>query len=241
MAFVEKSDTVPLYTEVLQRILRRMAISDQGRGFNYSEFLQHMEAASLTPEQQRPMRLRLDLLQSFMSGPPTKADLKKKEPWRLMNLQPGTLTIVDLSDPFLDDATVCMLFDICLGIARGKRPSCGLVVALDGAHKYMNQSPAAANFTDRSPTTVREQRHIGTRIVISTQELTISGKLLDPCSVSIVHKSKKPAWFQAICAQLEGASRLLNSTEAQASIIKGIIGLAVGERRVFAPEARSST
>lgn len=66
MAFTEKSDAVPLYMEVIQRILRRMAIYDQGRGFNYIEFLQHLEAVSLTPEQQRPMKLRLDLLQSFM-------------------------------------------------------------------------------------------------------------------------------------------------------------------------------
>ena len=190
MAFTEKSDAVSLYMKVIQRILRRMAISGQGRGFNYSEFLQHLEAASLTPEQQRPMRLRLDLLQSFMRWPPTKADLKEKEPRRLMNLQTGTLKIVDLSDPFLDDATVCMLLDICLSIAREKRPSCGSVVALDEAHKYMNQSPAAANFTDRLLTTIREQRHIGTRIVISTQEPTISEKLFDLCSFSIVHEVK---------------------------------------------------
>lgn len=237
MAFSEKSDSVPLYMEVIQRILRSMAISGQGRGFNYGEFLQQLDAASLTSEQQRPMRLRLDLLQSFMRWPPTKADLKKKEPRRLMSLQPGTLTIVDLSDPFLDDATVCMLFDICLSIAKEKRPSCGLVVALDEAHKYMNQSPAAANFTDRLLTTIREQRHIGTRIVISTQEPTISEKLLDLCSVSIVHQFKSPAWFQAIRAHLAGASRLLNSIESQASMFEGIVGLAVGESRVFAPNA----
>ncbi|KAM0724056.1 hypothetical protein Q7P37_000236 [Cladosporium fusiforme] len=237
MAFSEKSDSVPLYMEVIQRILRRMAISGQGRGFNFGEFLQQLDAACLTSEQQRPMRLRLDLLQSFMRWPPTKADLKKQEPRRLMSLQPGTLTIVDLSDPFLDDATVCMLFDICLSIAKEKRPSCGLVVALDEAHKYMNQSPAAANFTDRLLTTIREQRHIGTRIVISTQEPTISEKLLDLCSVSIVHQFKSPAWFQAIRAHLGGASGLLNTTEAQASMFEGIVGLAVGESRVFAPGA----
>lgn len=136
------------------------------------------------------MRLRLDLLQSFMRWPPTKSDLKKKAPQRLLSLQPGKLTIVDLSDPFLDDATVCMLFDICLSIAKERRPPCGLVVALDEAHKYMNQSPAAANFTDRLLTTIREQRHIGTRVIISTQEPTISEKLLDLCSVSIVHQFK---------------------------------------------------
>lgn len=237
MAFSEKSDSVPLYMEVIQRILRHMAISGQGRGFNYAEFLQHLDAVSLTADQQRPMKLRLDLLQSFMCWPPTKTDLKRKAPRRLLSLQPGTLTIVDLSDPFLDDATVCMLFDICLSIAKEKRPRCGLVIALDEAHKYMNQSPAAANFTDRLLTTIREQRHIGTRVVISTQEPTISEKLLDLCSVSIVHQFKSPAWFQAIRAHLGGASGLLNITDEQASLFEGIVGLAVGECKVFAPSA----
>ena len=237
MAFSEKSDSVPLYMEVIQRILRHMAISGQGRGFNYGEFLQHLDTASLTADQQRPMKLRLDLLQSFMRWPPTKSDLKKKAPQRLLSLQPGNLTIVDLSDPFLDDATVCMLFDICLSIAKERRPQCGLVVALDEAHKYMNQSPAAANFTDRLLTTIREQRHIGTRVVISTQEPTISEKLLDLCSVSIVHQFKSPAWFQAIRAHLGGASGFLNTTAEQASMFEDIIRLAVGESRVFAPGA----
>ena len=118
------------------------------------------------------MRLRLDLLQSFMRWPPTKGDLKRKTPKKLLDLQPGTLTIVDLSDPFIDDTTVCMLFDICLSIAKENRPKCGLVVALDEAHKYMNQSPTAKNFTDRLLLTVREQRHIGIRVVIATQEPT---------------------------------------------------------------------
>jgi hypothetical protein len=237
MAFSEKSDLVPLYMEVIQRILRQMAISGQGRGFNYGEFLGHLDAASLTADQQRPMRLRLDLLQSFMRWPPTKSDLKKKAPQTLLSLQPGNLTIVDLSDPFLDDATVCMLFDICLSIAKEKRPRCGLVVALDEAHKYMNQSPAAANFTDRLLTTIREQRHIGTRVIVSTQEPTISEKLLDLCSVSIVHQFKSPAWFQAIRAHLRGASGFLNTTDEQASMFEDIMGLTVGESKVFAPSA----
>ncbi|KAK3625374.1 hypothetical protein LTR56_020459 [Elasticomyces elasticus] len=228
MAFSEKSDSVPLSMEVIQQILRHMAISGQGRGFNYGEFLQHLDAASLTADQQRPMRLRLGLLQSFMRWPPTKSDLKRK---------PGNLTIVDLSDPFLDDATVCMLFDICLSIAEERRPQCGLVVALDEAHKYMNQSPAAANFTDRLLTTIREQRYIGTRVVISTQEPTISEKLLDLCSVSIVHQFKSPAWFQAIRALVGGASGFLNTTDEQASMFEDIMGLAVGESKVFAPGA----
>lgn len=237
MAFSERSDAVPLYMEVIQRILRQMAISGQGRGFNYGEFLQLLDQAGLSTDQQRPMRLRLDLLHSFMRWPPSKMDLKRKTTKKLLDLQPGSLTIVDLSDPFLDTATVCTLFDICLSVAKEKRPGCGMVVALDEAHKYMDQSPAATNFTDRLLTTIREQRHIGTRVIISTQEPTISEKLLDLCSISIVHHFKSPAWFQSIRSHLGGASGLVNSDKEQATLFEQIVTLPVGESRVFAPGA----
>ncbi|KAK1048652.1 hypothetical protein LTR74_017479 [Friedmanniomyces endolithicus] len=237
MAFSEKSDAVPLYMEVIQRILRQMAVSGQGRGFKYGEFLKLLDQAGLSTEQQRPMRLRLDLLHSFMRWPPSNMDLKNKKARKLLDLQPGTLTIVDLSDPFVDAATVCTLFDICLSVAKEKRPECGMVVALDEAHKYIDQSPAATNFTDRLLTTIREQRHIGTRVIISTQEPTISEKLLDLCSISIVHHFQSPAWFRSIHNHLGGASGLVNSDKAQATLFEQIVTLPVGESRVFAPSA----
>ncbi|KAK1084346.1 hypothetical protein LTR33_002717 [Friedmanniomyces endolithicus] len=181
MAFSEKSDAVPLYMAVIQQILRQMAVSGQGRGFN------------------------------FMRWPPSNMDLKNKKAGKLLDQQPGTLTIVDLSDPFVGAATVCTLFDICLSVAKEKRPECGMVVALDEAHKYIDQSPAATNFTDRLLTAIREQRHNGTRVIISTQEPTISEKLLDLCSISIVHHFQSPAWFRSIHNHLGGASGLVNS------------------------------
>ncbi|KAK6391835.1 hypothetical protein LTR81_026708 [Elasticomyces elasticus] len=201
MAFSERSDAIPLYMEVIQPILRQMAVSGQGRGFQYGEFFQHLDRAGLSTEQQRPMRLPLDLLHSFMRWPP----------------------MVDLSDAFVDTATVCTLFDICLSVAKEKRPGCGLVIALDEAHKYIDQSPAAANFTDRLLTTIREQRHIGTRVIISTQEPTISEKVLDLCSISIVHHFKSPAWFRSIRDHLGGASGLVNSDREQATLFEQIV------------------
>ncbi|KAK3613228.1 hypothetical protein LTR22_028240, partial [Elasticomyces elasticus] len=206
-------------------------------GFNHGEFLQLLGQAGLSTEQQRPMRLRLDLLHSVMRWPPSKTDLKRKTARKLLDLQPGTLTVVDLSDPFVDTATVCTLFDICLSVAKEKRPECGMVVAFDEAHKYIDQSPAATNFIDRLLTTVREQRHIGTRVIISTQEPTISEKLLDLCSISIVHHFKSPAWFRSIRNHLGGASGLVNSDKEQAMLFEQILTLPVGESRVFAPGA----
>lgn len=58
----------------------------------------------------------------------------KQKPW---DFQPSSLTIVDLSCPFVDEDMACVLFDMCLGIFVGDRDEgeASRIVALDEAHK----------------------------------------------------------------------------------------------------------
>lgn len=70
----------------------------------------------------------------------------------------------------------------------------------------MNRSPAADIFTDNLLTVIREQRHKGTRIVISTQEPTISPRLLDLCTMTFVHRFTSPEWLKVLREHLAGAS-----------------------------------
>ena len=51
------------------------------------------------------------------------------------NFEPGGLTIVDLSCPFIDDNAACSLSAICLQLFLNKRENVGMVIALDEAHK----------------------------------------------------------------------------------------------------------
>lgn len=231
MAFSEAEGNVPLYMEVIQKILRQMAI--QGTQFTMAAFEQLLDKESFIPGQRSMMNMRLDLLRSFLQ--PQKK--KKKGMDNVFESKPGTLTIVDLSDPFIDSATVCLLFEICLGLVKENRPDAGLVIALDEAHKYLNDSPAAGNFTNRLLTTIREQRHNATRILIATQEPTLSSKLLDLCSVSIVHHFKSPAWFTTIRNHLGGASSLTETSTELEKMFESIMNLRTGESLVFAPEA----
>nr|POF15428.1 hypothetical protein CFP56_71924 [Quercus suber] len=230
MAFADKEASMPLYMSVAMRVLRQMAISTGGDTFSYQEFKQALEKENLTKEQLGPLNLRLELLESFL-------DIKSKISKSLLSLQSGSLTIIDLSDPFMDPATACVLFDICLSLIEENRPSCGLVVALDEAHKYMTTSPAASNFTERLLGTIREQRHNGTRVIIATQEPTISAKLLDLCTVSIVHRFTSPAWFSVLRDHLGAASRLVSTTAQQDLMFEQIMDLGVGESFLFAPSA----
>lgn len=226
------------------RILRDMAIS--GNPFNYTQFKRKLNAEEFSPGQKTMMEMRLNLLESFLDlqpinskpGKPGKFELDLNEQIEIFAVQPGTLTIVDLTDPFLDPSTVCTLFDICLSLFEQNRPVAGLVVALDEAHKYMLSSSASDNFTSHLLTTIREQRHNAMRVLIAAQEPTISPKLLDLCSMTFVHRFTSPEWLGAIEAHLAAASPMTSTEEGGLSLLfEQIIELDPGQSLLFAPSA----
>lgn len=102
----------------------------------------------------------------------------------------------------------CALFNICLSIFQSQESSIGRVVALDEAHKYMGESSDSAVFTDTLLRIIRQQRHMGIRIIISTQEPTVSPKLLDLCNITIVHRFSSPDWLTVLTKHLAGISKV---------------------------------
>ena len=91
---------------------------------------------------------------------------------------------------------------------------------------------------------IRLQRHIATRFIIATQEPTVSPRLLDLCSISIVHRFSSPSWFTTIRGHLGGASEhCVDTTDGdelrphKSQIFKEIASLNVGEALLFAPAA----
>ncbi|KAI6861762.1 hypothetical protein KC338_g6478 [Hortaea werneckii] len=228
MAFSGEEQNVPLYMEVMMEQLREMATSQ--RPFTMAEFEERKKAQDFKEGQDSMLKMRLNLLKSFMNKDHTSQE-------GLFKTQPGTLTVVDLTDPFLDPATVCMLFDICLALFKQNRPSSGLVIGLDEAHRYLNKSSAADAFTESLVSTIRMQRHNATRVIIATQEPTISERLLDLCSISIVHHFNSPAWYTAIKDHLSGASALTTSQDEGKKMFETIVDLRAGESLVFSPSS----
>lgn len=152
----------------------------------------------------------------------------------------------------------CSLFGICLSLFLEKDSGIGRVVALDEAHKYMNDAESSGSeaLTNALLETIRLQRHLGTRVIISTQEPSISPKLLDLCSVTIVHRFSSPDWLTTLRQHLAGASRtarLLKETsdtsghdvdtvsittvDPLAGLFSEIVNLQVGEALLFAASA----
>ncbi|KAK7711557.1 hypothetical protein SLS57_008040 [Botryosphaeria dothidea] len=232
MAFNESSGRVPLYMEVINKILRDMATSARGAfEFDYKGFKRRLDNEKLTPDQKGPMNLRLQLLESFM-------DVDDDDEDDIFSPTPGSLTVVDLTDPFIDASSACTLFDICLALFLEDDTSSGRVIALDEAHKYMTDTAASDRFTDSLLTTIRIQRHAGTRVIIATQEPTISPKLLDLCSMTIVHRFTSPAWLSVLRDHLAGLSAMAGKTDEQIKqLFEEIVTLKVGESLLFAPSA----
>jgi len=118
----------------------------------------------------------------------------------------------------------------------------GRIVALDEAHKYMNDSSDSQTLTESLLSVIRLQRHLGTRVVLSTQEPTISPKLLDLCSTVIVHRFTSPAWFTVLRKHLAGLSRDDSDQKAYCeNLFSQIVELKTGEALLFCPSALVTT
>lgn len=237
MAFKQSDGSVPLYMEVITRILRELAIESRGSsGLDYTKFLARLaQAPDMTPSQRGPLNLRMGLLGSFLANSyPYKktfglsSGLKNQD---VFSTDPGSLTIVDLSDALIDPPSACTLFDMCLALFFEGQAQGSKIVALDEAHKFMTATDASDAFTASLLQIVREQRHKGARVIISTQEPTISSSLLDLCSMTFVHRFSSPSWLAILRQHLAGAS--MDNNE----LLDEIVSLHIGESLLFAPTA----
>lgn len=105
----------------------------------------------------------------------------------------------------------------------------------------MNAGAEASSLTNTLLSAIRLQRHLGTRVFISTQEPTISPKLLDLCSMTIVHRFTSPDWLSELRRHLASLDNDENSPEKSKvrlmNIFNQIVKLRVGEALLFAPSA----
>ena len=125
----------------------------------------------------------------------------------------------------------------------------------------MNGSVDAQTFTQTLLSTIRLQRHLGARIIISTQEPTISLAVLDLCSVTIVHRFTSPDWLKSLKNHLAGVAseprdQISDTSDqdenqygnvgagarsnAARRIFHEIVKLRVGEALLFSPSAMTN-
>ncbi|GJC90032.1 hypothetical protein ColLi_13311 [Colletotrichum liriopes] len=261
---------MPLYLHVVNRIIRDMRLEQQNKGqkFSYTSFKEKLEQEDLTAAQRGPLSQRLDTLESFMVKDKPKHERIDWEPKVRYNCQlpplvrltdkirkAGQLTVVDLSCPCVTADMACLLFNICLSLFLAQKSHVGRVVALDEAHKYMRESDESKTLTNSLLSTIRLQRHLGVRVFISTQEPSVSTKLLDLCSMTVVHRFTSPDWLHTLRGHIAGVSSVsvtalkqrefiedvdpvvVVGEDSASDLFEKIVSLQTGQALVFAPNA----
>jgi len=115
---------------------------------------------------------------------------------------------------------------------EGDNDNMGKLVVFDEAHKYLSQDAAAATelTADLLPN-IRQQRHLGCRFCISTQEPTvIPSQILDLCSIILAFRFSSPIWASHLARHVS-TGRDLESEEW----FQQVVELATGEAALFAP------
>ncbi|KAK7695533.1 hypothetical protein QCA50_000169 [Cerrena zonata] len=217
MMSVGSSETAPLYVQMILSILREL-----GENYSYSAFQKQLKEAkkSFSPQQLSGLEQRMTLLQAFIAP----KGYKQKP-----RFSPGQLTIVDLSDPFIDPAAACGLFEIITRLFVRANVDTGKVLVVDEAHKYLCASKTNVGLTKALLSLIRQQRHLAMRVIISTQEPTVVPPvLLDLCSVAILHRFASPSWWEHISQHV---SAQLGSDEA----FNHVVTLRTGEAIILAP------
>ncbi|PLN76856.1 hypothetical protein BDW42DRAFT_198738 [Aspergillus taichungensis] len=226
---VSQGGEMPLYMAQVTRVLRDMAM-ESGGYFDYCDFRARLHALNLNRSQTPFLCQRLDLLDSYLDlAGETSGDY----------FVDGGVTILDLSCPFVDQSTACILFRIAIELFLHAHASRGKMIVADEAHKYMTDTPAAKVLTETFLAIIRQRRHLGVRTIISTQEPTISPRLIDLCSVTIIHRFTNPEWYKMI--ERHVPMNRHNHGQHSEPIPDGIYqiaGLQTGEAIVFAPSAQ---
>ncbi|KAH7907128.1 hypothetical protein BJ138DRAFT_1160878 [Hygrophoropsis aurantiaca] len=224
MMAISSSESAPLYVQIVLSILR-----DLGEDFSYERFVRCLddEKRSFNPAQLAGLEQRMALLSSFMDVRPySRSRLPVKPPQRFAA---GQLTIIDLSDPFIDPSSACGLFEIVTRSFVRAEVGTGKFLVVDEAHKYLSPSRGVAGLTKTLLTLTREQRHLAIRVIISTQEPTvIPPVLLDLCTVSILHRFSSPSWWDHLAKHI---SADISAGDAFDKIVK----LQAGEALLLAP------
>ncbi|KAL8947005.1 MAG: hypothetical protein Q9222_006665 [Ikaeria aurantiellina] len=247
-----------LYIQMIRKIVRDVAEesnADPDRA--YTHFRRELAQQTFDTTQKKLLDMRLILLESFMEEREKNWKVRSSKPRQdLWSSKPGSLTIVDLSDGFIDEGEACTLFDMCLSLFLENKPNGGTIIALDEAHKvaypvahlimyvadleqFMSDAQPSTALTESLVSVIRLQRHLGARIVIATQEPTIASTLMDLCSMTIVHRFTSPSWLQALRGHLAGVSTPGDEGPQRniQEMFKTIVNLEAGEALLFSPSA----
>lgn len=222
----EDTASPPLYLRTVETILRKLAKTN--KDFTYKDFQKEIRREVFNQEQKHFLQARIKILESFL-GPDTNPDALEAEP--------GMLTIVDLSGPYMSEDLACTLFGVCLSRYLESSTVEQKVIAMDEAHTFLKStSPSGKEFTNSIINCIRKQRHYGCRVVVSTQEPTLRPELLQLSSIFIMHRFDDVGWLDYIQKYKKFSDKHLMKGTTHLETIRS---LDIGECCVYCPTAVS--
>ncbi|KAF8637206.1 hypothetical protein AX16_010865 [Volvariella volvacea WC 439] len=216
---VHSDQDMPIYMEVALTIFRDI------NPFSVPGFRKELAKRKLLSTNQTMLNLRLALLESCLEDGNESNSVTTY-------FKPGHLTIIDLSSPMTEPSSACGFFDIILGMFLDQWVDTGKLIVLDEAHKYLGNAGSQRRFTGSLLATVRQQRHMNCRVVISTQEPTIvPPSFLELSSFILAHRFSSLKWLHHL-------SHHISATHAtQEDLFSKIICLETGQGIIFAPSS----
>lgn len=124
---LSQGEHIPLYMAQVLKVLREMAMQSGGK-FDYADFRRRLANLRLDRHQTPFLAQRLDLLDSYL-------DLAGQNSGDYF--VGGGVTILDLSCPFVDQSTACVLFRIAIDLFLYTHRSRAKMIVADEAHKVV--------------------------------------------------------------------------------------------------------
>eukprot|EP00271_Cylindrocystis_brebissonii_P003582 TRINITY_DN1470_c0_g1_i1.p1 TRINITY_DN1470_c0_g1~~TRINITY_DN1470_c0_g1_i1.p1 ORF type:complete len:444 (-),score=34.47 TRINITY_DN1470_c0_g1_i1:423-1688(-) len=216
---VDSSREPPLYMSALLDLLRKLQKRESFPTF--ASFKEQITSLNLTSQQTGPLNLRLKLIESLMADSDENRELLEGQVALVDVCRSGTVVICDLTDPMMTAAEARAVFDVLVERFRIIPMSCGKVVVFDEAHKYMSDS--ADDLAQTIVELVRQMRHHGMRIIISSQSpMTLPDEIFELVSICLMHKFHSRDWFTKLKLKLPlqdaAFDRILAQTTGEAVV-----------------------
>lgn len=96
----------------------------------------------------------------------------------------------------------------------------------------MTDTSAFNALTDSLHDVISQQRHYGVRVIIFTQEPTISPRLIDLCSMAVIHCLSSSEWFSVLRRHISIFDN--SNDEKAAKLFQKIVSLKIDEAHNFA-------
>jgi len=225
---VDEHDAMPLYMSVILDLLRKM--QKTGKQYTLDSFfatLNGLMENDLMKAQTAALSQRCRLLESLVLESQENRDAfdnagVELEDVRAILAGPTSATgagprrrlvIIDLTDPMLSGPEANAIFQVVLAMFVAAKPQgdhVGKLLVLDEAHKYV-QPGGADPLSQAVVSLVRQMRHHGMRVAISTQSpKAVPSELLELCSVALLHRFQSREWFTYLQGKLHLSDKLFD-------------------------------